>query len=150
MCCDAVNSSPVAPWLQRDTDDSPAAGLTTVEFRKSVPMVTYLTCFIVSDFERLSPVTVSQGFPFSVYSTPAQVNKTKYALEVGVKIIEYYIQYFGIPYPLPKLGEYFSRFYTHTHTHTHTQQHALYNLFSKEISDARHNINTASGGPSTG
>jgi hypothetical protein len=26
----------------------------------------------------------------------------------------------------------------------------LYNLFSKEISDARHNINTASGGPSTG
>lgn len=92
--------------MQNETDDSPEPGLTTVEFRESVPMVTYLSCFIVSDFERLSPVTVSQGFPLSVYSTPAQLNKTKYAIEVGVNIIEYYIQYFGIPYPLPKLGEY--------------------------------------------
>ncbi|GFG31124.1 hypothetical protein Cfor_00773 [Coptotermes formosanus] len=86
-----------------EVDDSPLPGLTTVEFSESVPMVTYLSCFIVSDFEHLSPVTVSQGFPFSIYATPAQVNKTKYALEVGVKIIEYYIKYFGIPYPLPKL-----------------------------------------------
>ncbi|PNF17921.1 hypothetical protein B7P43_G02198 [Cryptotermes secundus] len=84
-------------------DDSPELGLTTVEFRESVPMVTYLSCFIVSDFERLSPVTVSQGFPLSVYSTRAQLNKTKYATQVGVNVIEYYIQYFGIPYPLPKL-----------------------------------------------
>jgi glutamyl aminopeptidase len=92
--------------LQNETSDSPEAGLTTVEFRESVPMVTYLSCFIVSDFERLGPITVSQGFPFSVYSTPAQLNKARYALEVGVKIIEFYIQYFGIPYPLPKLGAY--------------------------------------------
>jgi glutamyl aminopeptidase len=101
-----INGISFARWMQGDTDDSPDAGLTTAEFMESVPMVTYLTCFIVSDFERLNPMTVSQGFPFSVYSTPAQVNKTKYALEVGVKIIEYYVQYFGIPYPLPKLGEY--------------------------------------------
>jgi glutamyl aminopeptidase len=92
--------------LQNETEDSPGAGLTTVEFRESVPMVTYLSCFIVSDFERLGPVAVSQGFPFSVYSAPAQLSKAKYALQVGVDIIEYYIQYFGIPYPLPKLGEY--------------------------------------------
>jgi glutamyl aminopeptidase len=92
--------------MQNEMDDSPEAGLTTVEFRESVPMVTYLSCFIVGDFERLSPVTVSQGFPLSVYSTPAQLNKTKYAIQVAVNIIEYYIQYFGIPYPLPKLGEY--------------------------------------------
>lgn len=91
--------------MQTHADDSPEAGLTTVEFMESVPMVTYLSCFIVADFERLQPVTVSQGFPFSVYSTPAQVNKTKYGLEVGVKITEYYIQYFGVPYPLPKLGK---------------------------------------------
>jgi glutamyl aminopeptidase len=92
--------------MQNETDDSPEPGLTTVEFRESVPMVTYLSCFIVSDFERLSPITVTQGFPLSVYSTPAQLNKTKYAVEVAVNIIEHYIQYFGIPFPLPKLGEY--------------------------------------------
>jgi glutamyl aminopeptidase len=77
-----------------------------VEFRESVPMVTYLSCFIVSDFERIGPINVSQGFPVSVYSTPSQLNKTKYAIQVAVNIIEYYIQYFDIPYPLPKLGEY--------------------------------------------
>nr|CAD7397386.1 unnamed protein product [Timema cristinae] len=86
-----------------EVSDSPAPGLTTAEFRTSVPMVTYLTCFIVSDFQRLPPVNISQGFPFSVYSTPAQVNKTAYALELGSKVTEYYINYFNIPYPLPKL-----------------------------------------------
>nr|CAD7433373.1 unnamed protein product [Timema monikensis] len=89
--------------LEGEVSDSPAPGLTTVEFRTSVPMVTYLTCFIVSDFQRLPPVNISQGFPFSVYSTPAQVNKTAYALELGSKVTEYYINYFNIPYPLPKL-----------------------------------------------
>ncbi|PSN55624.1 hypothetical protein C0J52_04058 [Blattella germanica] len=39
----------------------------------------------------------------TVYSTPGQIQKTKYALDVGVKITEFYIEYFGIPYPLPKL-----------------------------------------------
>ena len=29
----------------------PSNGLTTVTFQKSVPMVTYLACFIVCDFE---------------------------------------------------------------------------------------------------
>ncbi|XP_069668648.1 aminopeptidase A-like isoform X2 [Periplaneta americana] len=86
-----------------ETENYPEAGLTTVEFRESVPMVTYLSCFIVCDFKRLDPVTISQGFPFSVYATPGQVNKTKYALEVGVNITEFYIRYFCIPYPLPKL-----------------------------------------------
>jgi aminopeptidase N len=68
-------------------------------------MVTYLSCFIVSDFKRLGPVTVSQGFPVSIYATPAQVHKKQYALDVSVKVIEYCIKYFGIPYRLPKLGK---------------------------------------------
>ena len=29
----------------------PSAGLTKVHFQKSVPMVTYLACFIVCDFD---------------------------------------------------------------------------------------------------
>ncbi|XP_063244276.1 glutamyl aminopeptidase-like isoform X1 [Bacillus rossius redtenbacheri] len=86
-----------------EVEDSPGPGLTTVQFRTSVPMVTYLTCFIVSDFQRLPPTQVSQGFPFSVYSTPAQVGKTRFAQGLGSQVTEYYIKYFGIPYPLPKL-----------------------------------------------
>ena len=83
-------------------------GLKKYIFAESVPMSTYLTVFIVSDFQRKNE-TVNVGsqigspFELSVYSTPAQVNKTDYALKTAKKIIEHYIQYFNIPYPLPKL-----------------------------------------------
>lgn len=83
-------------------------GLKKYTFKESVPMSTYLTVFIVSDFARKN-VTVNVGsqigkpFELSVYSTPAQVDKTDYALDTAKKIFEFYINYFNIPYPLPKL-----------------------------------------------
>lgn len=40
-----------------------------------------------------------------VWTTPAQVNQTKYALGVGKDIITYYEQYYNLGYPLPKQGE---------------------------------------------
>lgn len=40
-----------------------------------------------------------------VFATPAQLNKVDFALETGSKITEHYIDYFQIPYPLPKLGK---------------------------------------------
>jgi glutamyl aminopeptidase len=77
-------------------------------FAESVPMSTYLTVFIVSDFQRKNQTVnvdsdIGDPFELSVYSTPGQINKTDYALETSKKIIEYYIHYFQIPYPLPKL-----------------------------------------------
>lgn len=45
-------------------------------------------------------------FPVSVYTTRAQKEKGSFALDIGVKIIEYYINLFGIDYPLPKLGKF--------------------------------------------
>ncbi|XP_043274166.1 glutamyl aminopeptidase-like [Venturia canescens] len=86
--------------------DKPAAGLTTVNFAKSVPMSTYLICFIVSDFVGVTaPARNLEGntFPISVYTVRAQKEKAHFALDIGVKIIEYYIKLFGINYPLPKL-----------------------------------------------
>lgn len=44
-------------------------------------------------------------FPISVYTTITQQDKAVFALDIGVKIIEYYIDLFRIDYPLPKLGE---------------------------------------------
>lgn len=83
-------------------------GLIKYNFRESVPMSTYLTVFIVSDFaNRTGRVNVdgADGKPFdlSIYATPGQFNKTEYAFKVSKDIIEYYIQYFNISYPLPKL-----------------------------------------------
>ncbi|CAL7934097.1 unnamed protein product [Xylocopa violacea] len=86
--------------------DQPSPGLTTVTFAKSVPMSTYLSCFIVSDFVPLTKTAKGlngRQFPVSVYTTRAQQQKGAFALDIGVKIIEYYINLFGIDYPLPKL-----------------------------------------------
>ena len=73
-------------------------------------MSTYLSCFIVSDFAYKAVQVDTKGigdeFTLRVFATPEQINKTDFALSVGKAIIEYYIQYFKIPYPLPKLGKF--------------------------------------------
>lgn len=84
----------------------PSLGLTTVTFAKSVPMSTYLSCFIVSDFVAVTSMAKNHDgrtFPVSVYTTRAQKEKGTFPLDIAVKIIEYYIGLFDIGYPLPKL-----------------------------------------------
>ncbi|KAL4150039.1 hypothetical protein QTP88_003885 [Uroleucon formosanum] len=81
----------------------PTNGLTTVHFANTVPMSTYLACFIVCDFQSLEPVKADQGFPLTVYARSGQAENMKYAQQVGLKAINFYVKYFGIQYPLPKL-----------------------------------------------
>ncbi|KAH8358639.1 hypothetical protein KR093_001496, partial [Drosophila rubida] len=80
---------------------------TMAVFATSVPMSTYLACIIVSDFDSLSGTVKANGigndFPMNAYATPHQLNKVKFALEFGTAVTEYYIQYFQVAYPLPKL-----------------------------------------------
>ncbi|XP_050428008.1 glutamyl aminopeptidase-like isoform X3 [Adelges cooleyi] len=81
----------------------PSNGLTSVNFANTVPMSTYLACFIVCDFQSLEPVIADQGFPLTVYARRGQSDNMKYAQFVGLKSINFYVNYFGIQYPLPKL-----------------------------------------------
>jgi len=83
--------------------DSPKPGLTTAKFAETVPMSTYLACFIVSDFDHLPPAKSKHGFDVSVYARNGQTQKMEYALRVAAATIDYYIDYFAIDYPLPKL-----------------------------------------------
>lgn len=70
-------------------------------------MSTYLACFIVCDFKQLPSVQSSkQHFPVSVYARQGQEQNMQFALDLAVKTIDYYIDYFGIEYPLPKLGKF--------------------------------------------
>ncbi|XP_046435909.1 glutamyl aminopeptidase-like isoform X1 [Neodiprion fabricii] len=92
--------------VQSAAVNKPEPGLTTVTFAKSVPMSTYLACFIVSDFVAVTEEAkglAGRTFPVSVYTTRAQQSKGAFALNIGVKAIEYYINLFNIDYPLPKL-----------------------------------------------
>lgn len=80
--------------------------LIQTNFMESVPMSTYLTVFIVSDFESIqNTFTPSVGGELTVraFATPAQKKKLEYALKTAVAVIKYYITYFNIEFPLPKL-----------------------------------------------
>lgn len=79
-----------------------------VRFNTSVPMSTYVSCFIVCDFIHIDGVanaTVGKNVNLRLFATKAQIEKTRFALEVAQKVTSYYISYFGIEYPLPKLGK---------------------------------------------
>uniref|UniRef100_A0A1W7RAI9 Aminopeptidase n=1 Tax=Hadrurus spadix TaxID=141984 RepID=A0A1W7RAI9_9SCOR len=70
-------------------------------FEESVPMVTYLACFIVCDFKYTS-AEISKEREVRVYSTPHQVQNTLYSLDLAQKLLLKYEEYFQIDYPLPK------------------------------------------------
>lgn len=94
----ALSNMPVNGEIQ----DSPSNGFTEVQFQKSVPMVTYLACFIVCDFEYEEKLTEIYKTKFRVYATPTQKERLRYALDIGANITDYFESYFEIPYPLPK------------------------------------------------
>ncbi|KAF6356856.1 endoplasmic reticulum aminopeptidase 1 [Rhinolophus ferrumequinum] len=78
-----------------------AEGLIEDHFDVTVKMSTYLVAFIISDFKSISKMTKS-GVKVSVYAVPDKINQANYALDAAVTLLEFYEDYFSIPYPLPK------------------------------------------------
>ncbi|XP_071338888.1 endoplasmic reticulum aminopeptidase 2 [Trachinotus anak] len=70
-------------------------------FPASVKMSTYLVAFIICDFKSVT-ATTSSGVQVSIYAAPEKWSQTHYALEVAVKMLDFYEEYFNIRYPLPK------------------------------------------------
>jgi len=85
----------------RSTPNKPEMGKTTVEFAVSPKMVSYLVCFIISDFEYKE--TKQHGTKLRVFATPDKIKDTTYAMDIGAYVLDYYSKYFGIEYVLPKL-----------------------------------------------
>ena len=79
-----------------------ATNWTEYQFEQSVKMSTYLVAFIVSDFVSITSKTRS-GVTVAVWTAPTKSELGEYALQVGVPILEYYENTFGIDFPLPKL-----------------------------------------------
>uniref|UniRef100_G3P5P3 Aminopeptidase n=1 Tax=Gasterosteus aculeatus aculeatus TaxID=481459 RepID=G3P5P3_GASAC len=77
------------------------SGVLEDQFDASVKMSTYLVAFVVCDFKSVTART-SSGVQVSVYASPEKWPQTRYALEVAVKMLDFYEEYFNIHYPLPK------------------------------------------------
>ncbi|XP_072244138.1 endoplasmic reticulum aminopeptidase 2 [Leuresthes tenuis] len=76
-------------------------GLLEDQFAESVKMSTYLVAFVICDFKSVT-ATTSSGVKVSIYASPEKWHQTHYALEVAVKMLDFYEEYFNIRYPLPK------------------------------------------------
>ncbi|XP_070821369.1 endoplasmic reticulum aminopeptidase 1b [Chaetodon trifascialis] len=76
-------------------------GLLEDHFDTTVKMSTYLVAYIVSDFLSVSKTT-QHGVKISVYAVPEKIDQTAFALDAAVKLLDFYDDYFDIPYPLPK------------------------------------------------
>jgi len=79
-----------------------SAGLEIVRFSPTPKMSTYLLAFIVGDFECVESKT-NKGVLVRVFTTPGKKHQASFALDCAVKTLEFYEDYFAIPYPLPVL-----------------------------------------------
>lgn len=70
-------------------------------FETTPQMSTYLLAFAFGDMDYLEATTMD-GVLVRTYATPDNVEYTKFSLDVAVKCLEFYNDYFDIPYPLAK------------------------------------------------
>lgn len=71
-------------------------------FERTPRMSVYLLAFVAGELQRKSAET-KDGVKVNVWATPAQdPSSLDFALDVGVRSIEFFNDYFGVPYPLPK------------------------------------------------
>ena len=95
---EAVSNTPI----ERRAPSSSHNGYDVVEFRPTPRMSTYLLMYTVADLESIEAVG-DNGTLVRVWTTAGHAEQGRYALEVSVRLLEYYNDYFGIPYPLEKL-----------------------------------------------
>ncbi len=74
-----------------------------VRFAMTPPMASYLNVFVAGELDTIE--TQSRGVQIRVITTKGKAESGRYALESSAKLLEYYNDYFGVPYPLPKLDQ---------------------------------------------
>ena len=78
-------------------------GRVAVRFAETMRMSTYLVAFIVGPLEITEAVTTAGGVPLRVAHPKGKGHLTGYALEVGRFCLDFFADYYGIPYPADKL-----------------------------------------------
>jgi aminopeptidase N len=101
--------SATVPAGQMAVGNMPVAGEETlpdgrkrVTFRTTPKMSSYLLFFAAGDFERLSTKGPG-GVDVGIVSPAGSGEQARLALESTPPLLEFYTDYFGVPYPLPKL-----------------------------------------------
>lgn len=82
-------------------NSSEAGNRHTVVFETTPLMSTYLLAWVVGEMEH-KEATTKNGIVIRTYATKEHIESTEFALNFAVKTLEFYEDYFGIAYPLPK------------------------------------------------
>lgn len=86
------------PVSYQDSDGSKMV----TKFETSPRMSTYLLAFVAGEMHSKTAKT-KDGVDVSIWATPAQSSESlDFALDIAVRTIEFYNDYFGTAYPLPK------------------------------------------------
>lgn len=86
------------PIIRQQDED----GQLVTTFDTTPRMSAYLLAWVVGDLHKKSASTAN-GVEVNVWATPAQSPASlDFALDHAVKTIEFFDEYFGVPYPLPK------------------------------------------------
>src|SRR5882724_2195663 len=92
----AVSNMPIA-------SEKKIVGAKEVRFAATPPMSSYLNVFVAGELDliqsRIGPTQIR------VIATKGKAELGRYALEATAQILQYYNDYFGVPYPLPKLDQ---------------------------------------------
>ena len=91
----ALSNMPVASVTEH------GAGRKTVCFAPTPVMSTYLLAFVVGEFDSVAAHT-AHGVEVRVYTPCGKSALGRFALDVGVWALDFYTEYFGIGFPLPK------------------------------------------------
>lgn len=79
-----------------------SASLQRFRFERTPIMSTYLLAFVIGEYDFIEQRD-SNGVLIRVYTPLGKTELGKFALEVAVKTLPFYTDYFKIAYPLPKL-----------------------------------------------
>eukprot|EP00871_Galdieria_phlegrea_P002558 jgi/Galph1/3302/GphlegSOOS_G1969.1 len=77
-------------------------GKKVVRFEKTPIMSTYLVAFIVGEFDYIEDTT-KEGIRVRVYTLRGSSHLGQFALQVAVKTLSFFAEFFDIAYPLPKM-----------------------------------------------
>ena len=88
--------------VKNQEPDASAPGLTKTAFETTPKMSTYLLAFVMGEIQGKTTQT-KRGTEVSVWATIAQpLESLDFALDVAKGSIEFFEDYFGVEYPLPK------------------------------------------------
>ena len=92
----AVSNMPVA-------SEKKIAGGKEVRFAASPPMSSYLNVFVAGELDLIE--SQSGSTQLRVIAAKGKAEMGRYALQTTAQILQYYNDYFGVAYPLPKLDQ---------------------------------------------